>query len=337
MNANGSQIWADVSSTYSFEQITAKSTIERWELSSNQTGLITKPILENSTYIHQLLVNASFVVIGGGTGFTSPKLSFEDLGANLGLTLPANQTAYWMDFGSKWSVPSSLNGSVVGERWVATNSNTTGLVGSQSPIITYETQYFVVVNSNAPSAGTISALQGWFNSSQSVSVTASANNGWKLAMWATNGQFSSNGNSTTFQVNGPTNETAMFSAGLIINSAANGHVDYNYGTTSGTVASSSSDTVYVSPGTNVLLNASPDSAFYSAGDWSIGNDSSTSSSKNIVVSAPTTVGASFGFNIGLIGIIAGVLVGIVVAVAVLIVRRGGSNQLSDNTGHGWKW
>ena len=157
-------------------------------------------------------------------------------------------------------------------------------------------------------------------------------------MWLANGQSgTSTSNSTTLMVMGPINETAVFYAGLQISSGANGHVNYNYGNVSGTVAAGASSTIYVPPGSTVSLNALSDSAFYTSAGWSGLNQSSSASTQNFAVSAPTTVGASYTLNVVPIAIVAVLLVAVVAGVAVVIVRRGGSKQFIDSAGHGWKW
>ncbi len=333
--ANGSAVWVDALSAFSFSQLINYST-DRWVLSSNQTGLVTGAILESSTYIHQVLLKASLEIIGSGGGPISSKLSYQNLGKNATTQIDANQSYIWIDAGTRWTVPSILNGSQTGQRWIETNVNSSGL--AQSAQIRYITQYYVSVGLNNPTAGAVPAIHGWFNASLPIALTAKANNGWKFMTWESNGQATpATSNSTTLMVTGPINETAVFWAGLQISSRANGHVNYNYGNVSGTVPASSSATLYLPPGTEVSLSALPDSAFYSSAAWSGDNQSSSASTQNFAVSAPATIGATYTLNVISIAIVAVVLVGVVAAVAVIIAKRGGSKQFVDSSGHGWKW
>jgi len=333
--ANGTGVWADSGTKYSFASSISKSSTERWELAANQTGFITQEATISATYNHQYFVTSSFALSARAVVSTPPKLSFESNGTMNSIILAQNATSYWIDSGSKWSASANLSGSSA-ERLSGTN--TSGIVNSKSVIRPeYTPQFYVVVKQNSQIAGSTSPQQGWYVSNSSLSISAVSNQGWKFVMWnGAGGQI--NSSSTKIIVTGPMNITAEFYAMLSINSGSSGHVTYYYGSNSGTVSAGSMDMLYVPPGTNVSMSASSDSPFYTAGSWSTGNESSGSSSPFIfTVSSPMTVGASFDLNFTMIALIGAVAVGLIAAVAFLAIRRGGGKQFTDGSSHTWKW
>jgi len=333
--ANGTGVWADSGTKYSFAQSIAKSSFERWEIAANQTGLVTQQATIGATYNHQYFVASSFGLSERAVVSTTPKLSFKSNGTLDSITLAQNASSYWIDSGSKWSASANLSGTSF-ERLLGTN--TSGIVNSKSVIHPeYTPQFYVVVKQNSQIGGSTSPQEGWYVSNSSLTISAVANQGWKFVMWnGVEGQL--NSSNTKIVVTGPLNITAEFYAMLSVNSGSSGHVTYNYGSNSGTISAGSTEMLYVPPGTNVSMSASSDSPFYSAGSWSSGNQSSESSSPFIVtISSPMTVGVTFDLNFTIIALIGAVAVGLIAAVAFLMIRRGGGKQFTDGSSHTWKW
>jgi hypothetical protein len=333
--ANGTGIWADSGTRYSFAPTVTKSASERWELAGNQTGIITQEATLSAMYYHQYLVNSSFGLLERAVVLAAPKLSFVNNGTTNSVTLGQNMSSYWIDSGSLWSAPANLSGSAV-ERFLG--SNTSGITNSESSIHPdYSPQFFIVIKPNVPIAGSISPQQGWYTSNSSLSVSANASQGWKFEMWSGVGS-QTNSSTATILVTRPMNITAEFYAGLSLGAGSDGHVTYSYGSNSGTVSAGSTDMVYVAPGTNVSLSASSDSLFYSEGSWNTGNDTAGSSSPFLVtVSSPMIVRASFGLNVTMLALIGVVVAGLIVAVAFIALRRSGGKQFGDGSSHTWKW
>ncbi len=95
-----------------------------------------------------------YSVIGGGTGYQSPVLTYFLNGVKVAATLTQSQTAYKVDLGSTWSVSADLNGSSTTERW-QTNQATTGVVKSAATIgIEYYHQLLVTFGFSAIGGGT---------------------------------------------------------------------------------------------------------------------------------------------------------------------------------------
>lgn len=102
------------------------------------------------TYIAQVssgfYIKISFSVIGGGTGYSNPILTYYYQFKLRTAVITEQPTIYQVDPNSPWSVNSSLPGSNQVERW-ATNQTTNGTVNGNLIInLTYYHQYRVLFN-----------------------------------------------------------------------------------------------------------------------------------------------------------------------------------------------
>ena len=321
LNGTGSTLWVDSLSTYSYTPsiFSNESLLARWAAGSNQTGEITNSTSVVAQDHLQYLVMAGYGVLGGGSGFSAPNATFQNLGSNVNTTLQSQPKAYWVDTNSTWSYPKILSGSTTKERWISTNSTVSVSVDSPLSIsLNYQNQYFVSVSSISPSAGQVDPRSGWFNSGETIAFSASANSGWKFTGWTSSGTVASNG---TVVVDSPINETAQFDAGLVLSASPGGQLIYNVGSAQGTISGGSSQTMYVVPGTMVFLSASPSSTLYSFGKWSIGSDTASSSaSYSVSVSTPTSITAYFGPNY-LIFVLLGIVTFVGVAFAMFFIAK----------------
>jgi hypothetical protein len=84
----------------------------------------------------------SFSVLGSGTGYTSPTLTYLSDGASYTVPLTGSATIYYVDTGSRWSVSATLGGSTSSERW-ETNQTTAGVANSSETIqfVYYDQDY----------------------------------------------------------------------------------------------------------------------------------------------------------------------------------------------------
>lgn len=329
---SGTEVWADALSSYSYSGTlmnNASGAAERWELAktNNASDVVTGSITANPSYYHQFLVPVSFDVVGGGIGFSNPVLNYESMGSAENATLDLISQNLWMDSGSSWLAPSLINGSTTTlERWVATSGpNLTGSVSTSNPLVlNYQNQYFVAVELGTAVAGSVQPSIGWYNSSQSITISAEANAGWQFATWKGNSSTSSP--NFTIQVSGPIDETADYDAGVTISSGANGRLAFSYGLSRGTVAAHSSKTIYVPLGTSIAFDASPSSLFYTVQSWSHANDSTSAGSPtySMMVTSPSTVGVSFEYNLVILGIIfASTGAGVLSYVFLIFIKRRG--------------
>jgi len=324
----GTQVWVDSRSVYSFTtEISSNTPTQRWELGSNQTGRITKANTVNRAYYNQFLVGVSFEIKGGGSSFAAPNFTFESLGSESNATMQLQPKEYWIDAGSPWSAPHTLNSSISGERWQAANSSTSGTLGPEqnSLLLSYQNQYYVVMSENVQPGGSVQPSNGWYNASESVTISATTNPGWKFVNWEGNGELSSNGSApetSIVRISGPTNETAEYYVAVILKSDSNGQLTYSYGGTKGSVAAGSSSTIYVPPGTNVSFSAVPSSIIYTVNTWSVGNDSAgVSPTYSMVVSTPSSVGVSFSYNYLTFAAIGGIATAMVSTVGLILWKK----------------
>jgi hypothetical protein len=335
--ANGTEVWADAGTTFNYSPTVVVSPSVRWILSGNSSGGVSKSTVSNALYLQQFLVSSSYVLYDpASTGLVSqPQLTIAGNGSTITSMLSQTGENNWIDAGSTWSATANLS-STGPERWIGTS--TSGVVSSPTAIkVQYTPQFLVSLGQNLPAAGSVSGENGWYDVNSSLSISALANPGWRFESW-TGTAGTLNQSSVKIEVTGPLNETAIYYTSLAISSASNGQATYTYGSNSGLVLGGSSVTLYVSPGTNVTLGASSDSAFYTPGAWSIGNDSSpAASSITVSVDSPTTVGIAFGLNLTILALIGVVIAGVIGAVLFVVLRRSAGRDLGGGASHAWKW
>jgi len=139
-----------------------------------------------------------------------------------------------------WSSP--VSGST-GTRFVWTS--TSGLSTSQSGAIivsspgsvtaTYQEQFYLTMNANPPSGGSVSPASGWYNTGSQITISATPNNVFAFLNWTGSGSGSYTGtnNPATITLNGPITETANFGVKisfptLTAYDVANQYTGYNY-------------------------------------------------------------------------------------------------------------
>ncbi|MFP3261650.1 MAG: DUF2341 domain-containing protein [Nitrososphaeria archaeon] len=111
-------------------------------------------------------------------------------------------------------------------------TSTSGLRTSQSGTITvsspgsvtasYKEQFYLTINANPSSGGSVSPGSGWYNAGTQVQISATANSGYQFASWSGSGSGSYTGtnNPATITMNSPITETANYNVALTI--SANG-------------------------------------------------------------------------------------------------------------------
>jgi hypothetical protein len=91
-------------------------------------------------YYHQYYSTFDYGVIGGGSGYSQPTISYTQFGLKENAPLGS---AGWVDAGSGYSFPTSLKGSRPSERWQEnTNESRANIVTSSS---TYTVPYYYIV------------------------------------------------------------------------------------------------------------------------------------------------------------------------------------------------
>src|SRR5438128_305427 len=297
---------------------------ERWASNDTVSGIATRSESLTFHYSHQFSASFGYRVTGGGSGYASPSVSYEQFAQAISNT--ANFTD-WVDAGGAYAFPLSLGGSNASERWQAPTGRANGTVGAAGTIeIGYRHQAFLTFGFQGPAESTMSPGSGWADVGASVTPSVNPASGWAVGAWVGTGSGAYSGSeaSPTILVAGPISEVAILYPGLTIIAGAGGSVFYSFGSTSGTVPSGSSHTLYVPSGTVVTITASPSSS-YTFTQWS-GASSSNRSSTNVSVAGPAQVTANFSLSasaalayysaIAAVGIIA-----VLVLVAVAFRRR----------------
>ena len=109
--------------------LSGSSPSERWQTSQSTTGTATVNQDMTFVYYHQFLVQFSYDIIRGGSGFLHPDVSYTRFGATIEDTTVAS---VWVDNGSGYSYVNPLTGSTQNERWFTVNP--TGTITSSTLI-----------------------------------------------------------------------------------------------------------------------------------------------------------------------------------------------------------
>lgn len=114
----------------------------RWAASpANGTVSGTRTI--HSVFYHQFQVYLGFVVVGGGTGYSEPMVTFTQFGSAASLQVGS---IAWTDAGSSYTYPVLLPGSNASERWIS-NATSGSITGPGEIQANYEHQYGVTISS----------------------------------------------------------------------------------------------------------------------------------------------------------------------------------------------
>ena len=298
---------------------------ERWAASTQSLTVSAPNVLPSPVqFYQQYQVALSYSIIGGGNPPETPDFNSTAFGIGSAIRLSGNSTTGWFDSGSGYSFTSVLNGSTPTERWLYGGGNCIGcafLGGSFGQTINapnqeisgdYSHQYHVnlAVNyanggvisgsfSSVNGAGSVNPGPGWLSAGLNLSLTASANQGWRLEEWNGSGVGAYSGTTPKISVEvvGPFNETATFYVQLAISADAGTNVAYAYGAESGTVQAGSNKSLYVPPTSSVTLKAAPSAFVYSFASWhGTGLANSTKPSLKLLVDSPAAVTGTSSYS-----------------------------------------
>jgi hypothetical protein len=219
----------------------------------------------------------------------------------------------------------------VGLEGASSENLTIELNGNYNVEATFAYQYYVKIELNPATGGSVSLMSGWFGASASLQATALANSGWQFEGWNGSGEGSYSGMSSMASavVNSPLFETANFYPGLAITASSGTSVSYSYGSTSGSISAGTSKIIFVPKGTNVTITASPTSFIYSFSGWS-GATTSSENTISIILNSPLSLTANYSLNyinIGILSVV--VIVPLVVVVALLVHRKHGEREEAE--------
>lgn len=136
----------DSGSTWSVSGILPSllSSGERWTTPNSTSGVAEEDETITIVYYHQFLEDFSFEISGGGSGFNSPGLTFENIGRPNSILLAGTPLGIWVDAGTDWNATNLLLGSNSLDRWVG--NETEGAVLSAGNVsIVYFHEDFVEV------------------------------------------------------------------------------------------------------------------------------------------------------------------------------------------------
>ena len=311
--------WADAGSGYAYESpIRGSTSIDRFVAAGGTTGTVAGAANVSVHYYHQFHVAFDYAVVGGGTGYNAPSVTIHGFGIDHPLAVPRTE---WVDAGSPYSFDAVLPGSGAFQRWAAESSREGSIVDASRIVAAYTLEYRLSVVVSPSGAAALTLPSGWYAAGSVVGLAAGSNASWRFQGWVGNGDGAYSGPNAngTATMNGPISEAAAYYPGLTIVARPGGSVSFSYGSVSGTVRAGTSVTIFVPPGTTVALSATPSSLADGFGGWA-GAEPSGSSSSSIRVEGPAVVTASFGANVGFVGVILAIVLA-AVALLVLAVRR----------------
>jgi hypothetical protein len=185
------QGWSDYNTQATLGSLQISSD-QRWGTAQSSFTDVNGGTQHTSSYYSQVLDTFQYSLIGSTTAPSVPRLTYTAFGASAILPLTGSQSSslVWLDTGSSWFVPGTLQGSTSTERW--DNSLTSGAAtAGQTVAISYYHQYlegfsFSVsgggtayespsvqyTSFGAPASNTTSGVaQGWADAGTSYSLT----------------------------------------------------------------------------------------------------------------------------------------------------------------------
>jgi len=312
--------WLDSGSNWTVTNpLNGSTPSQRWFASTGNSGTVSAGLAIDPIYVNQFSVTLHLDIVGGGAAGNAT-VEGTVFGVSSPLQVGRLGIATWLDAGSSLTIGQLTTGSTASERWV-TNSSALTVTASFTASLAYQHEYYVRVQTTAPSGTSVSPDSGWFGAGSTVKLNASTDLPWMFERWTGVGASSYSGPDAmaTFALASPANETAVFYPGIEISAGEGGRVSYTAGPTTGTVQPGSSVVAFVPPGTSVVLTALPD-FLRSLSGWS-GLVSGNSQTTTVSVRAPSEVSATFGLNLEELGSIAGVAVVLLVVAAVAMGRR----------------
>jgi Divergent InlB B-repeat domain len=118
--------------------ITGSTSGERWETDHVTSGSADSADTAKFVYYAQVQMTFGYSVIGGGTGFSAPSITYIAYGS--ATTTPAGDQV-WADLGSKYQYSNPLPGSSSSQRWFTVSNGTADSPSKVSA--TYYDQYLV--------------------------------------------------------------------------------------------------------------------------------------------------------------------------------------------------
>jgi len=142
LNLTASPYWMDSGQSFSLVAPPG-SAAERWA-SSNASYQVSEGASFPILLYHQYSLELYYVILGGGSGYSPPTLTFSNFSRVVTTGLTQASVAYWANAGTNWNATSTLAGSGAEEKWESNQVDSGVVSGSISRPLEYYHQYFDV-------------------------------------------------------------------------------------------------------------------------------------------------------------------------------------------------
>lgn len=137
------------------------------------------------SYYLQVLEDFQYSLVGSTTAPAAPSLDYASFGTATASPLAGASSSFWLDSGSSWTVPATLQGSTSSERWMTLLTNGSATAGA-TVALTYYHQYLVGFGYSVVGGGTgyqapsvqftafgaaTTGSQGWVDAGSAYSYT----------------------------------------------------------------------------------------------------------------------------------------------------------------------
>ena len=184
MNQTLTPVWMDTLQSFRVSAPLGTAS-ERWRSPTSSF-----PVVEGSRYpilfYHQYSLVLSYILDGGGSGYSPPVLTFSNFSRALSPSLTQQPTVYWADAGTNWGIAGALAGGSATERWDTVAVDSGVVAGSVTSVLTFYHQYLMSFGSSVQGGGTgyqmptvtlyqfgaeTTGTQGWVDAGSTYSFT----------------------------------------------------------------------------------------------------------------------------------------------------------------------
>ena len=253
---------------------------------TNKTGCTSTACMDSSPLYTTDTLYVDWAVINNGSGATSAtfytQLYVDGVLTNTWQTAPPLNPNYYV-FLPDYSIGSLSSGSHA----IKIVADSTGAMNEYTKTITVQTsQYSLNTSVNPPGSGTVNPSgTNWYNSGQSVSISATANSGYSFNGWS--GDLSGISNPTSITMTGSKNVIANFTPNQPTQYTLSININPSGG---GSVSTNPNKSTY-NQGDQVQLTATPSSG-YSFSNWT-GDASGNTNPLFLTMNGNKTLTANF--------------------------------------------
>jgi len=146
----------------------------------------------STTYYEQVSQQFAYAVVGGAAPYVkAPVLSYVALGSSATYTETGNPATQWLDFGTPWSLPNPLSGSIGSERWFASAGASGTATAGGEQTASYQHQYSVLIAASPADCGSaIPSGANWEDSGVNFQIAGSTDPACTFSTWGVTGVIS---------------------------------------------------------------------------------------------------------------------------------------------------